>query len=277
MAKEGEVPSGSAQPGQVKLRVNGETRVVDGPPQMTLLSALRDRLGLTGAKPACEQGTCGACTVLLDGLPVNACLMLASDAVGKSITTVEGLAKKGLTPIQEALIHHDGMQCGFCTPGVTVSLQALLERQPRPSSHEVKTALSGHLCRCGAYSGMVAAALSIAGGEKSPRAALSAKEQRTGRGVPRIEGRAKVTGEASYTVDARPRGGLVARALDCPYARGKIVNIPNEAAARAVAGVKKVEIFERTSIGQPFAVVVAETVEAAEEGLTRLAIQAEPL
>ncbi len=276
MAAEKETSRDPAQPPSIKLTVNGEARTVEGPPQMTLLAALRDRLDLTGAKPACEQGTCGACTVLMDGLPVNACMMLAIDAAGKSITTVEGLAKKGLTPIQEALIYHDGMQCGFCTPGVTVSLHALLERQSRPSSHEIKTALSGHLCRCGAYSGMMAAALSLAKGERLPRVMPSAKEQRTGRGVPRLEGRAKVTGEALYAVDARPKGWMVARALDCPFARGKIVNRPNETAARMVAGVQKVEIFERTSIGQPFAVVVAETMEAAEEGLTRLAIQAEP-
>ena len=135
------------------LKVNGGTQTVIVEPRVTLLRALRNSLGLTGAKEVCERGACGGCTVLLDGEPICACLMLAVDAVGHEITTVEGLGTpEKLSPVQAAFVECDALQCGFCTPGFVVASTALLNRHPNPSVEEIKAGLSGNLCRCGTYS-----------------------------------------------------------------------------------------------------------------------------
>lgn len=141
-------------PGAVtlELRVNGAARSVDVEPRVTLLRALRNQLDLTGAKEVCERGPCGACTVLLDGEPVCSCLMLAADAAGHEITTVEGLgAPERLSPLQAAFVEADALQCGFCTPGFIVAGTALLRKNPSPSLEQIKAGLSGNLCRCGTY------------------------------------------------------------------------------------------------------------------------------
>jgi aerobic-type carbon monoxide dehydrogenase small subunit (CoxS/CutS family) len=140
------------------LRLNGVTRAVRVEPRVTLLRALRNHLGLTGAKEVCERGACGGCTVLFDGEPICACLMLAVDAVGHEITTVEGLGTpEKLSPVQAAFVECDAMQCGFCTPGFVVASTALLNKHPNPSLEEVKAGLAGNLCRCGTYSRIFAA------------------------------------------------------------------------------------------------------------------------
>lgn len=127
-------------------------------PHLTLLDVLRDTLGLTGTKEGCGTGDCGACTVLVNAEPVCSCLMLAVEAEGQAITTVEGLAGNGeLHPVQKALIAYGGLQCGFCTPGVLMSSVALLTRQPQPTEHEIREALSGNLCRCTGYDKIVRA------------------------------------------------------------------------------------------------------------------------
>jgi aerobic-type carbon monoxide dehydrogenase small subunit (CoxS/CutS family) len=141
-------------PGAVALtlEVNGVARPVTVEPRVTLLDALRNHLDLTGAKPVCERGGCGACTVLLDGQPVNSCLMLAADAEGRAITTVEGLGSpEKLSPLQAAFVEKDALQCGFCTPGFVVAGTALLARNAHPTRDEVKAGLAGNLCRCGTY------------------------------------------------------------------------------------------------------------------------------
>ena len=148
-------PGGAA----VTLSINGQTHRLVLEPRVTLLEALRIHAGLTGPKEVCERATCGACTVLLDGVPVYACMILAIEAQGREITTVEGLASSGLTPVQQALVQHDGLQCGYCTPGFVMSLTALLKRNPHPTEAEVRTACSGHLCRCGSYPRIFSAAL----------------------------------------------------------------------------------------------------------------------
>ena len=146
------------------LKVNGSARTVTVEPRVTLLRALRNHLGLTGAKEVCERGACGACTVLLDGAPICACLMLAVDAVGHEIVTVEGLGTpEMLSPVQAAFVECDALQCGFCTPGFVVASTALLARQPNPSLEEIKTGLSGNLCRCGTYSRIFDAVQKAAG------------------------------------------------------------------------------------------------------------------
>ncbi len=127
-------------------------------PHLTLLDALRDTLGLTGTKEGCGTGDCGACTVLVDAEPVCSCLMLAVEAEGQEVTTVEGLAANGeLHSVQKALIAYGGVQCGFCTPGVLMSSIALLTRNPQPTEHEIRAALSGNLCRCTGYDKIVRA------------------------------------------------------------------------------------------------------------------------
>jgi len=136
----------------LRLRVNGATRPVSVEPRVTLLDALRDQLELTGAKQVCDRGGCGGCTVLLDGDPVKACMMLAADAEGHEVTTVEGLGTpERLSPLQQAFVEADAMQCGFCTPGFVVAGTAFLAKHPNPSLEQIKQGLSGNLCRCGTY------------------------------------------------------------------------------------------------------------------------------
>jgi carbon-monoxide dehydrogenase small subunit len=128
------------------------------PANRTLLDLLRDHLGLLGTKCGCEIGECGACTVLLDGEPVNSCLVLAPQIAGREVVTVEGLAQDGkLHPLQEAFLDHDAVHCGFCTPGMLLSAKALLDWNPRPTEKEIRTAVSGNLCRCTGYQQIVEA------------------------------------------------------------------------------------------------------------------------
>ncbi len=146
----GEVLGPQAVP--LALKVNGAPRTVTVEPRVTLLRALRNHLDLTGAKEVCDRGACGACTVLLDGAPVCSCLMLAADAVGHEVTTVEGLGSpEAMSPVQAAFVECDALQCGFCTPGFVVASTALLRQTPNPSLDQVKDGLAGNLCRCGTY------------------------------------------------------------------------------------------------------------------------------
>ncbi len=138
--------------------VNGEERVVLADRRDTLLELLRDRLALTGTKEGCSNGNCGTCTVLVDGQPVCACLMLAQEAPGCDIVTIEGLAgSAALHPIQQALVEHGGTQCGFCTPGIVLSAKALLDRNPQPTEDDIRHAIAGNLCRCTGYGKIVEA------------------------------------------------------------------------------------------------------------------------
>jgi xanthine dehydrogenase YagT iron-sulfur-binding subunit len=140
-------------PVPLELTINGARVTVTVEPRVTLLRALRNHLGLTGAKEVCERGACGGCTVLFDGEPICACLMLAVDAVGHEIDTVEGLGTpEKLSPVQAAFVECDALQCGFCTPGFVVASTALLRKNPNPSLEEIKAGLAGNLCRCGTYS-----------------------------------------------------------------------------------------------------------------------------
>jgi xanthine dehydrogenase YagT iron-sulfur-binding subunit len=147
----------------VTLRVNGADHQLRLDPRVTLLDALRDGLGLTGTKKGCDQGACGACTVLVDGRRVVSCLMLAAQADGRQVTTVEGLARDGeLHPVQEAFIRHDAFQCGYCTPGQILSAVCLLAEGRAGSDEEIREFMSGNLCRCGAYPNIVAAIREVA-------------------------------------------------------------------------------------------------------------------
>ena len=160
-----EVGVGIVGPGAVPMtfQINGETLKASLEPRVTLLDALRDHLDLTGAKKVCDRGTCGACTVILDGRTVYACSVLAIEAQGRPIQTVEGLGRPNrLHPLQAAFVEHDAQQCGFCTPGFVMAAKALLDGNPHPTLDEVHHGLSGNFCRCGTYAGMRKAVLDAA-------------------------------------------------------------------------------------------------------------------
>ncbi len=150
-------------PLSIKLHVNGHEQAVTVEPRYTLAATLRDSMGLTGTKVVCDRGSCSACTVWIDDVPSLACMTLAVDAVGRRITTIEGLSSgETMHPVQAAFVKHDAMQCGFCTPGMVMSCAALLKRNPNPSLDDVKHATSGNLCRCGTYPKVFAATLDVA-------------------------------------------------------------------------------------------------------------------
>ena len=145
---------------EIVLKVNGINYKVAVEPQRTLVEVLRETLGLTGTKKSCSEGECGACTVLMNGKPATSCLILALDAQGKEITTIEGLSEgEKLHPIQEAFLKHAAIQCGFCTPGMVMSAKAFLDEHPKPTATEVRKAISGNLCRCTGYQQIVDAIL----------------------------------------------------------------------------------------------------------------------
>jgi xanthine dehydrogenase YagT iron-sulfur-binding subunit len=148
----------------IRLSINGKVHHLEVEPRVTLLDALRDRLNNTSAKKVCDRGTCGSCTVLLDGKPVYACSILAVAAQGKTIVTADGLGTADkLHPLQKAFVENDAQQCGFCTPGFVVASKAFLDKHPNPSVEDIKKGLGGNLCRCGTYAGIQAAILQTAG------------------------------------------------------------------------------------------------------------------
>ncbi|MFQ5903221.1 MAG: (2Fe-2S)-binding protein, partial [Candidatus Binatia bacterium] len=135
-----------------RLNVNGTAHEVEAQPLETLLTVLRDRLNFTGTKDGCGEGVCGACTVLLDGHPVSSCLLIASYAEGKNVTTIEGVGLNGkLHPLQKAFLNNGGFQCGYCTPGMILMAKALLDRNPHPSEEEIRDFMAGNICRCTSY------------------------------------------------------------------------------------------------------------------------------
>jgi carbon-monoxide dehydrogenase small subunit len=146
----------------IELHVNGDSYEVLASPNNTLLEILREKLGLMGTKRGCDLGACGACTVLIDGEAVLSCLMLALDAVGKKITTIEGLSETGqLHPLQQAFVDQGALQCGFCTPGMILTAQAILQEDPRSTEENIKKKMAGNLCRCTGYKKVVEAVLSV--------------------------------------------------------------------------------------------------------------------
>jgi aerobic carbon-monoxide dehydrogenase small subunit len=154
---------------ELLLMVNGTLYEVDAPPTARLLDVLRDRLGFTGTKEGCAEGECGACTVLVDGKAVASCIMLAVQARGKEIVTVEGLAEDGeLDLLQQKFVEYGAVQCGYCTPGMLMSAKALLMENPVPSDQDIRVALAGNLCRCTGYSAIVAAVKAASGQEATP-------------------------------------------------------------------------------------------------------------
>jgi xanthine dehydrogenase YagT iron-sulfur-binding subunit len=151
----------------ITLNVNGKNHQVQAEPRMTLLEVLRNQLDLTGAKPVSNDGSTGASTVIVAGKPVSASTTLALDCVGKKITTVESLGGAKIDPVPTAFVHHDAMQCGFCTPGFVLAVRAFLDRNPSASEADIRAGLNGNLCRCGTYANVIQAALEVVQGGKN--------------------------------------------------------------------------------------------------------------
>ncbi len=202
----------------ITVTVNGETRRLAVDPLTRLAHALRFELGLTGTKVGCDAGDCGACTVLLDGRQVCACLVAVGQVDGRSVTTVEGLAADGaLSPLQQAFLDHGAAQCGICTPGMLMAASDLLARTPSPSRAQVKDALAGVLCRCTGYQKIVEAVLSLA--EDPPHAPAPAAGAAVGARLPKVDGAAKIAGRAPFGADRAPADALWLRAVRSPHAR----------------------------------------------------------
>ncbi|HLE61409.1 MAG TPA: molybdopterin cofactor-binding domain-containing protein [Thermoanaerobaculaceae bacterium] len=228
----------------IRLTVNGDAHTLAVAPNVTLLEVLRSHLGLTGTKRGCDLGDCGSCTVLMNGKPVNSCLVLAVAASGCEIVTIEGLEREGrMHPLQESFVAAGAIQCGFCTPGMVMSAKALIDHNPSPSVAEIKGALGGNLCRCAGYSKVIEAVRrwrDFAGGDE-PGTERGEDERRrvVGQSHPRTDAPAKVTGRAVFTEDIQLPGMLHGRILTSPYAHAIIRRIDTSKAA-AVPGVKAV-------------------------------------
>ncbi|MBP1706175.1 MAG: molybdopterin-dependent oxidoreductase, partial [Chloroflexi bacterium] len=223
----------------VAFTLNGRLTRVEVPGGLTLLRLLKDELHLPGVKEGCGIGECGACTVIVDGQPVNACLVLAAEVDGSTVETVEGegAGPGELSPLQRALIDHGAIQCGFCTPGMIASARALLERNPAPARDEIVEALAGNLCRCTGYEPLVEAVEAVAAGGYAPAPPPSAPY--VGGEAARVDGPAKVTGAATFVHDMALPGMLHARILASPHASARIRRIDASKAA-GMPGVRAV-------------------------------------
>ena len=214
------------------LVVNGQRTVLDCAPSKRLAYALREDLGLTGTKIGCDAGDCGACTVLLDGRQVCACITAVAQCAGREVTTVEGLATAGsLGALQQAFLKHGAAQCGACTPGMLMAASDLLTRNPDPTEAQVQDALGGVLCRCTGYRKIVEAVLAVAHGDLTFEA--PAAGQAVGSRLARLDGAAKLTGGEKFGADTYPAGALWLRIVRSPHPRGGFVLGDLEALRRA--------------------------------------------
>ncbi len=285
----GALPEGKSAPvlgpgkSSYSLKINGKTHDVHLEPRTTLLNALRHHLNVTGPKEVCDRGSCGACTVWVEGKPIVSCLSLAIDAADCAVTTIEGLGMEGeLVPLQKKFIEKEGLQCGYCVPGFIMSIQAHLRDHPKSTREEVKAACAGNICRCAAYQGMFDAAMAVVEGEPieadlSSLGGAELKKVLEEKGVPRIDGPEKVSGEAKYSSDIREKGQLYSRFINSPFDRAKVL-VGNLEGAQKVPGVRDVRILtdQAKAIGAPVAVAFSEDPQAAEEALGVLGIRFEP-
>ncbi|MGE0479147.1 MAG: molybdopterin cofactor-binding domain-containing protein [Phycisphaerae bacterium] len=267
-------------PAPLELKINGRSHRVNVEPRATLLTVLRDQLDLTGAKEVCSRGACGACNVHLNGVVVNACMLLAHDAAGAEIRTIEGLAKgEALDPVQAAFCKHDALQCGYCTPGLVMSVRGLLDRKPKPSLQEVQEACAGNICRCGTYPKVFEAALAAAGvatpvGNEADNADKAWESQ-----LGRLDAPLKVTGKAKFTADVNLPNMAYATILYCPYGRAELKSFSEEA-AKKVPGVLDVLVRKRERFkyaGQPAGYICAESPAAIDDALAALNLKWETL
>jgi putative selenate reductase molybdopterin-binding subunit len=277
----------------MELKINGQTVRLSPDRNQTLLEFLREELGLTGTKRGCDQGDCGACTVLMDGRPVNACLVLVTEAAGREITTIEGLSRDGrLHPLQQAFVDYNAIQCGFCTPGMILTAVALLNENPNPSPEEIRRYLQGNLCRCTGYNQIVQAIQAAA--SRSLR-----KEE--GQAVPtelsRLEAPEKITGNATFVGDMKRPNMLVGEILrsQVPHARIKAIKTNKALSLPGVAAVITAQDFPEVRwglvlhdetvmardkiryIGEPVAAVAAVDTETAQRALDLIEMEIEEL
>jgi len=274
-ANEDSPPVAGPTPAAVRLRVNGADHELTVETRTTLLEALRWQLGLSGAKEVCGRGSCGACTVLLDGKPTLACMTLAVDAVGKEVTTVEGLGTPDApSKVQAAFAEHDAVQCGYCTPGIVVATEAALRDKPGSTSGELKRAIAGNQCRCGSY-GKVFDALHELSGEPPAPVLPGNRDASLEPELPRVDGPLKVCGRARYSADMNRPGMLFARHLLCPFGAAKLVSADGEA-ARRLPGVVEVEVGvgkDYRYSGAPAGHVCAESQAALRDAVAALALE----
>jgi len=281
----------------LNFNLNGRAESIEIAPRTRLLDVLRVDLCLTGTKEGCGTGDCGSCTVLLDGKPVNSCMILGLQVEGREVTTIEGLGKPGaLHPIQQAMIRSGGVQCGFCTPGMVLSLKGLLDQNPRPSEETVRCAISSNLCRCTGYTKILEAVKILSDGNTDLNA-IESDDGAIGSRMVRVDAAEKVTGRAIYAEDIRlPRMiyGVVVRS---PHAHAKILSIDTTAAlklpgVRAVVTGRDIEMgyfgyevrdmhifaLEKVRyIGEPVAAVAAVTPDIAREAASRVNVAYEIL
>ena len=259
------------------MTINGEQKPLPDDADALLADVIRDRLNLTGTKLVCGSGVCGACTVLLDGVPVASCLLPAKAASGKAVTTVEGIGGDRLHPIQKAFMANDALQCGFCTPGFIVEAVAFHDRwradkgTAMPSREEIAAALSGHLCRCGAYDNIFRAIEEACAGRFDGDHVTS----------PRLEARDKVTGKARYTVDIRHDGqleGMILRA-ELPHARITALDLAPARSLPGVAAAISLLAEDKTVryVGAPIAAVAAKDRRTALAALAAIGVTSETL
>jgi xanthine dehydrogenase YagR molybdenum-binding subunit len=259
------------------MTINGRLTPLPADPEALLVDVIRDTLNLTGTKLVCGAGVCGACTVLVDGVPVVSCLMPARAAADKSVTTVEGIGAGKLHSVQKAFMAHDALQCGFCTPGFIVEAAAFHDRwrgtkgTATPSREEIGAALSGHLCRCGAYDGIFRAVAEACAGHFDGDDAAS----------PRVEAREKVTGAAKYTVDIHHDGQLEGVILRSHLPHARIAEL-DLAPARAIPGVSAAISLLGDDrmvryVGQPIAAVAAKDRDTAVKAIAAIGITSERL
>ena len=209
--------------GTVAFTVNGKAVSVEAPPLRRLADALRDDLGLTGTKVGCNAGDCGACTVLLDGAQVCSCMVSLAQAAGRSVETVEGLARNGsLNRLQRAFLRHGAAQCGACTPGMLIAATEVLRASPRPSPAEVMDGLGGVLCRCTGYRKIVSAVLDAAGDAPQPLSTPPAGAA-VGARLAKLDGVPKLTGAERYGADAVPQDALCLRIVRSPHDSARVV------------------------------------------------------
>lgn len=286
----------------IKLRVNGDSYEVAVEPWAILADVLRENLGLTGTKKACDLGNCGSCTVLMNGKPVLSCLVLALDAQDNDIVTIEGMAKEDkLHPLQQAFIDHGAIQCGFCTPGMLLSAKALLDENPRPNEEEVKQAISGNLCRCTGYHKVVEAILGVTQTDQN-EISKTTQHRVVGKRIPRVDANVKATGQAEFAVDVVLPRMLHGKILRSPYPHARILSI-DTSRAETMPGVKAVITGKDTGvvrfsfldtprypadqsplaidkvrfIGEEVVAVAAVTEEIAEEALRLIRVEYEEL
>ena len=281
----------------LSFTLNDQAESIEIAPRTRLLDALRVDLGLTGAKEGCGTGDCGSCTVLLDGKAVNSCMILALQAEGRDVTTIEGLGKPGnLHPIQQAMIRSGGIQCGFCTPGMALSLKGLLDQNPRPDEEAVRVAISSNLCRCTGYSKILDAAKTVIDGRVPPGAA-DGNDGAVGSRMARTDAVEKVTGRAIYAEDVQLPRMIYGALVRSPHAHAKLLSI-DTSAARQLPGVKaivtgrdiemgyygyevrdqRVFALEKVRfVGEPIAAVAATTPDIAREAASKVEAEYEEL